>query len=54
LEARRAQRRRDDLYSFRGWNGAQESHARQRLRGERHVHARRHMLQLPRCAWHRQ
>ena len=54
LEARRAQARRDDVHAFRRRHRAQEPHAGQRLRAERDVHARRHLLQLPRRARHRQ
>ena len=49
LEARGAQARRDDVHAFRRRHRAQEPDAGQRLRAERDVHARRHLLQLPRC-----
>ena len=42
------------LHAFRRRHRAQESHAGQRFRAERDVHARRHLLQLPRRARHRQ
>ena len=54
LEARRAQARRDDVHALRRRHRAQEPDAGQRLRAERDVHARRHLLQLPRRARHRQ
>ena len=54
LEARRAQARRDDLHALRRRHRAQEPDAGQRFRAERDVHARRHLLQLPRRARHRQ
>ena len=43
---------RDDVHALRRRHGAQEPDAGQRLRAERDVHARRHLLQLPRRARH--
>ena len=43
---------RDDVHAFRRRHRAQEPDAGQRLRAERDVHARRHLLQLPRRARH--
>ena len=48
LEARGAQARRDDVHAFRRRHGAQEPDAGERLRAERDVPPRRHLLQLPR------
>ena len=48
LEARRAQARGDDVHALRGRHRPQEPDAGQRLRAERDVPARRHLLQLPR------
>ena len=51
LEAGRAQARRNHLHPFRRRHRAQEPDAGQRLRHQPDVHARRHLLHLPRRAW---
>jgi hypothetical protein len=48
LATRRAQAGRDDVHPFRRRRRAQEPDARQRFRAECDVHARRHLLFLPR------
>ena len=53
LEARGAQAGRDDLHALPRRHRAQEPDAGQRLRAEPDVHARRHLLQLPRRPRHR-